>query len=45
DAIKENVKLDGLKLWKVYINTREKGGKYLLLKESSADANVEVVFE
>ena len=44
DAIKENVKLDELKLWKVCINTREKGGEYSLLKKSPADTDVEKVF-
>ena len=48
DAIKENVenaKLDELKLWKVCIDTRERKGKYSLLKGSLADTDVEKVFE
>ncbi|RIA79786.1 hypothetical protein C1645_839928 [Glomus cerebriforme] len=48
DAIKENIenaKLDRLRLWKVCIDTRNKRDKYLELKKSSAETDVEKNFE
>ncbi|RGB40140.1 hypothetical protein C1646_753614, partial [Rhizophagus diaphanus] len=48
DAIKEkieNAKLDGLKLWKVCIDTRNNRDKYLELKKSFADTDIETNFK
>ncbi|CAB4441285.1 unnamed protein product [Rhizophagus irregularis] len=48
DAIKEkieNAKLDGLKLWKVCIDTRNNRDKYLELKKSSADTDIKTNFK